>query len=156
MGSTGSISAFAFLVLLSVLYLNGELTDQSYGEVYNTYFKSIFQPLLVAAFLINHIILGIRFRTGAPLLGFFIGIPVALFIVAISFEIGVYATYLITYQGIQQFTVIIMVQLALVGALAIRGLRDIIKLHKNPNQRLEPIVKTPIDEVEAQSTQAHP
>ena len=134
MGSVGSISALSFLLLLSVLYFKGELTDQSYGDVYNLYFKQILQPILVAAFLINHIILGVRFRTGAPLLGFFMGIPVALFIVGISFQIGVYATYIIIYQGIQQFTVILIVQLLLAGALAIRGLRDIIKLYKNPNQ----------------------
>jgi len=29
-------------------------------------------------------------------------------------------------------------------------------INKKSNQRLEPIVKTPVDEVEAQSTQAHP
>ena len=145
MGSMGSISALAFLLVLSALYFAGKLTERSYGDVYNLNFKSTVQPILIAVFLINHIILGFKFRTIAPIIGFFAGFPIALFIVGISFQIGVYATYLITYSGIQQFTVIIIVQLVLAGALAIRGFHDIIKLYKNPNKSSEPILKTPVD-----------
>jgi hypothetical protein len=157
MGSTGSISALVYILFLSILHFSGNLSNtSSHGEVYNSGFKCFIQPVLASAFIINSIIVAWRFKTILPVIGFIAGLPFAVFIVGIAGRIGMFFSNIIRISTIHHFSVSLIVQIILAGALAARGLSDIIKLYKNPNQRLDPIVKTPVDEVEAQGTQGHP